>query len=349
VLGAGDDNMSGSFLSVKSREFDHGRRTWLRLAGYGAAAWLGAPFPRSWGGQEPDAKLPPLEQAKIERERALDRVRSTTSRQVVTVTSERYQAVGDAAESFLKIALGDCELIADDYLAYYQSKGFDVKTPQQKMTLVVFREKGPYREFARKFAKTIPAIAAGFYSRVDNWLVLYDFRNVPADERVAVTKNARTLAHEATHQLTCNSGLLSQRGDVPLAITEGLACYGETRRLRGHTEPGQKNGLRLDNLAYIQRRVKWIKASELLTDDALAFGNTVDERLFGYAESWLLVYHLMKLPRRLVQLQAYLKAIYPRVAANHRLEDAERHFGDLDRLDQELHRTALRLQKDPGP
>jgi hypothetical protein len=43
-----------------------------------------------------------------------------------------------------------------------------------------------------------------------------------------------------------------------------------------------------------------------------------------------------------------LKAIYPRANANRRLEDAERHFGDLERLDEELHRTAIRVQKDPG-
>ena len=58
--------------------------------------------------------------------------------------------------------------------------------------------------------------------------------------------------------------------------------------------------------------VKWIKAADLLTDDAATFGTTVDQRLFAYAQSWLLVHHLMKSPRRLTQFQAYLKAIYPR-------------------------------------
>ena len=38
---------------------------------------------------------------------------------------------------------------------------------------------------------------------------------------LAVTKNARTLAHEATHQLTFNTGLFNRAGDVPLATRRG--------------------------------------------------------------------------------------------------------------------------------
>jgi len=342
--------MSGSFPRNHSGELKQDRRAWLALAGLGiATAWLGTAGASQKLDQEQESKLTPSEQAKLELERALERVRSITSRPAITVTSERYQAIGDAVEPFLKIALADCELIAQDFLDYYQAKGFDVKSPDRRMTLIVFREESSYREFARKFAQGVPTFVSGFYSRTENWLALYDFRNDPTVERLAVTKNARTLAHEATHQLTSNTGLLSRRGDVPRAIAEGLASYGETRRLRGRTEPGQKNALLLDDLAYIQRRVKWVKAADLLTNDAAAFGTTLDQRLFAYAESWLLVYHLMKTPPRLVQFQAYLKAIYPRINANHRLEDAERHFGDLDRLDQELHRTAMRLQKDRGP
>ena len=88
--------------------------------------------------------------------------------------------------------------------------------------------------------------------------MLYDIRNVPADELGGALKNVRTLAHEATHQLTFNTGLLNPRGDVPVSIIEGLACYGETRRLRGRNEPGLLNSPRLDDLAHVQRRAKWI-------------------------------------------------------------------------------------------
>ena len=96
---------------------------------------------------------------------------------------------------------------------------------------------------------------------------------------------------------------------------------------------------------HIQRRENWISATDLLTDDAAAFGHTLDRTLLAYAEGWLLVYYLMKNPVRLPQFQAYLKAISRRTDKNHRFDDAEKHFGDLERLDQDLRREAIRLQR----
>jgi hypothetical protein len=290
-------------------------------------------------------KLSPEQEAEQELERALTRARTATRRPLLTVRSEQYQAVGDAAESFMKITLNDCENIAEDFLAYYQGQGFDVKRPGRRLTLVVFLDERPYLEFARRFAPGVTVFAWGFYSRIENWLVLFDFRNVPINERGAGYKNVRTLAHEGTHQLTFNTGLLNRRGDAPRAIVEGLASYGETRPLHGHGEPGQVNGSLLDDLAHIQRRVKWISATDLLTDDAATYGTTLDQTLLAYAQGWLLVYYLMKSPTRLPQFQAYLKTIWGRTDKNHRYDDAEKHFGDLDRLDQELRREAIRLQR----
>jgi hypothetical protein len=95
----------------------------------------------------------------------------------------------------------------------------------------------------------------------------------------------------------------------------------------------------------MQRRVKWISVAELLTDDKSAFGPTQDRVLLAYAESWLLVYHMMTTPSRLPQFRNYLKSIYKRADATHRYEDAESSFGSLDRLDRELRQEAIRLQQ----
>jgi len=325
------------------------RRAWLRRAVTGAACFGGigaAPRPRDLA-QQPI--LTPAEEAAKELERTVARVSAATSRPLHTVTSEQYQAVGDAAEPFLKITLSDCDQIARDYLEYYQANGFEVRRPDRRLTLVVFVDERPYLEFARKFARGVPRNASGFYSRSENWLVLFDFRNHPQNERGAGLKNARTLAHEATHQLTFNTGLVNRRGDVPLAVLEGLATYSESRRLHGPDQPGAINGPLLDDLAHIRRRANWIKATELLTDDRTSFGITLDQTLLAYAQSWLLVYYLMKSPSRLPRFQAYLKTIYARMNKDHRLDDAERNFGDLDRLDEELRRESIRLQQAPRP
>jgi hypothetical protein len=325
------------------------RRRWLaRVAALGSGlAFADAPGRHGMAAQ--DQFLSPAEEAEREFERAKARVQAATSRPLITLRAEQYQALGDAAESFIKITLNDCENIARDYLTYYQGQGFDVKRPGRRLTVVIFLDERPYLEFARRFVPGITVYAWGFYSRLENWLVLFDFRNVPLNERKAGFKNVKTLAHEGTHQLTFNTGLLNRRGDAPRAVIEGLASYGETRPLHGRGQPGRINGSRLDDLAHIRRRVKWISATELLTDDAGTFGTTLDQTLLAYAQGWLLVYYLMNSRTRLPQFQAYLKTISTRTDNTHRYGDAEKHFGDLDRLDGELQREAIRLQQLPRP
>jgi hypothetical protein len=290
-----------------------------------------------------ESSLTPAEDAQRELERAEARVRASKRSPLITMRSDQFQAVGDASETFIKLTLDDCELIADDYFAYYQKQGFDVKRPGRPLTLVVFRDERPYLEFARRFGSGANPHVQGFYSKAENWLALFDFRNVPVSDRTGY-KNAQVLAHEATHQLTFNSGLLARKGDVPRAIVEGIGCYSEKRPLHGHSEPGMLNRMRLENLAHVQRRTNWVRTGDLLTDDAASFGNTLDQILLAYAQGWLLIYYLMKTPARLPQFQAYLKTIASRTTKDHRYDDAERSFGDLDRLDQELRREAIRLQ-----
>ncbi len=128
--------------------------------------------------------------------------------------------------------------------------------------------------------------------------------------------------------------------------SRALRCTVKHARFTATAIQGQINGTRLEDLAHVQRRKKWISATDLLTDDAAAFGTTLDHTLLAYAEGWLLVYYLMKTPVRLPQFQAYLKTISRRTDKNHRYDDAEKHFGDLDRLDQDLRREAIRLQRE---
>jgi Protein of unknown function (DUF1570) len=322
------------------------RRSWL-----GRVVAAGAAFRCVDEGFRPAVaaerlKLSPAEEAEKELERAQARVKAVTRRPLLKLYTEQYQAVGDATEAFMKLTLNDCEDLAREYLTYYQGHGFDVKRPARRLTLVVFLDERPYLEFARRFAQGISIYTWGFYSKTENWLVLFDFRNVPQIEKGAGHKNVTTLVHEGTHELTFNTGLLNRQGDAPRAVVEGLALYGEIGALHGRAVPGQINGRRLDDLAYIQRREKWISAADLLTDDAAAFGTTLDQTLLAYAEGWLLVYYLMKTPVRLPQFQAYLKTISRRTEETHRYDDAEKHFGDLDRLDQDLRREAIRLQRE---
>ena len=90
-------------------------------------------------------------------------------------------------------------------------------SPPGALSLVIFLDERPYTEFLRRYTRGVPLSSWGFYSRGDNWLVLFDFRNVPVSERGAGLKNMRTLAHETTHLLAFNTGLLNRNGDTPRA------------------------------------------------------------------------------------------------------------------------------------
>jgi hypothetical protein len=156
------------------------------------------------------------------------------------------------------------------------------------------------------------------------------------------------LAHEATHQLTFNTGLLDRRGDVPACISEGLAMYGEIRKVTGRTAPGQVNLMRLQDLARTQRRrIAWIPIDRLLVDDRHVTGGAGEyEKLLAYAESWLLIHYLMMHePSGPPAFRKYLEVLRGRETPDSRLDDAGTHLGDLDRLNRELRQYAVRLQK----
>lgn len=333
--------MSGSLIEdqIDPDQFD--RRSWLRRTLVGAAALecLGFGPPDTIASQDPKPALPPAEEADKELKQAEARARKVTSRPIRFVRSAHFQAVGDATESFMNLTLADCELIALDYLDHYRAKGFEVKLPDRRLTLVIFFDERPYMKMTPGVSTDIP----GIYMRAENCLALFDFRNVPMHQYPAAKSNISTLSHECTHQLTFNTGLLNRQSDVPRAIIEGFGTYAETRPLRGRSQPGKINVMRLDALAHVQRRTKWVEVKELLTDERAAFGTSVDQAILSYAESWLLVYHLMTSPTRLPQFRAYLKAIQARRDQNHRFDDAETHFGNLDRFDQELRQESIEL------
>ncbi len=220
------------------------RRDWLRLAGSAAVGYRGlvSGATSAVAGDEPKPET--VETAEEEIRRAVAIVQKATDQEVRTVQSAHYQAIGDASETFIKLTLSDCEQVALDYLKHYRDRGFDVKLPDRRLILIVFEDERPFL----KYAGRVPRGLAGFYSQRTNWLALFDFRNAPMFTVAAGQDNRETVTHEATHQLNFNSGVLERSGDAPHSISEGLAMYGERRKLHGPSEPGQINQRRLIEL-----------------------------------------------------------------------------------------------------
>ena len=91
---------------------------------------------------------------------------------------------------------------------------------------------------------------------------------------------------------------------------------------------------------------RWIPISQLLTDDTL-FRKKETAQL-AYAESWLLIYYVLKrgLPM-LPKFRAYLAKIPVRGNAPKRVTIAEAALGSLEQLDHEVHESAKKLVRKP--
>jgi hypothetical protein len=334
--------MQGPWRSDAGGKVD--RRTWM--AGV-VAAWMSGPC----RAEAPDG-------AEADEDRECEAVEANATRAGLrpfgTNRTRHFLGLGDAPEAFRALTLRDCEAVAADYLDHYRAKGFPVALPERRLTVVILNDDRSFAAYSgNKSLRMVPRSNGpapsihGSFSRTDNRLQVFDHRSLgPQLAGRPGYENLRTLAHELTHQLTFNTGLLDRRGDVPACVVEGLAMYGEVRKLTGRTAPGQINRMRIDNLAAMQRRrIPWIPIPQLLVDDHHVGNAATHEGLLAYAESWLLVDYLMKERSELPGFRAYLERIRGRRDGKYRLDDARVHLGDLDRLDVDLRRYSVRLLK----
>jgi hypothetical protein len=322
--------------------------SWMPPFGISRRAWLAAVAAGCCAGFAPrdEPPAPDLPDDETAQARVIARAQKAGLEPFRIGRTPSYIGLGDAPDPFRQIVLRTCEDVALDYFDYYQERGFALHRPEKRMVIVTLADR---RSFLAFLGVEVGPNVAGVYSRASNVLVVYDHR-VAIDRTPngrARFANQLSMAHEATHQLTFNTGLLTRLGDVPSCIFEGLATFGEVRRTTGRTAPGLINQERLRNLAYGQRRGhSWIPVSQLLTDDTQLNDRTGDDLgNFGYAESWLLVHFLLKEPGRLPAFRNYLKGIADRTDTAHRLDDARTHLGDLDELDQGLRKYSIRLMK----
>jgi hypothetical protein len=125
------------------------------------------------------------------------------------------------------------------------------------------------------------------------------------------------------------------------------ADYLDFYRTQGFKELGQPHEPNLYALVRARRfGPPWYPFAQLLADDR-TFVLSSDSRLqqLAYAQAWLLIDYLMKHHARREAFRAYLEAIRPRTGPEHRLDDAKKHLGDLDRLNQDLVSYFVRLNR----
>jgi len=326
------------------------RRGWLWLMLGGVIGTGGGTAPaRSAQSPAKDKGAPAPTTPEAELAAVRDKLDQAKIGPLSTVHSAHYVAIGDAPRAFITTILADCEQLDADYQRYFGSLGFHLHQPDHPLIVIMFRDDRSFGRFFRlpslleAAEKGRPLQQTGVYDKTSNVLHVFDWRNVPVEPR-ASHRNMETLAHEGTHQLSFNTGLLNRAGDTPLCIVEGLGTHGEARKTTGPSDYGRLNLKRMDDLARNQRRVPWIPVRELIGDDSVLRAGNAIRIMLAYAQSWLLVHYLIKEPAALPRFRHYLQAIAPRMKFDRRIEDAQAHLGDLDRLDQELRRYAIRLQ-----
>jgi hypothetical protein len=326
------------------------RRGWLQVVLGGFAGIAGSSCGIAWA-QDPKPGAPGRDDARpapvrADLESLRHRLEAAGIGPLETVGSAHYEAIGDAPEAFIKLVLEDCEQLAADYLRHFRAREFEVRLPDHRMLVVMLRDNRSFARFLQLPAGESgggPVLQpTGVYDRKSNVLQVFDWRRSPMTPRSG-HRNIESLAHEGTHQLTFNTGLLNREGDVPLCIVEGLGTYGEARQPIGPGGLGRQNLRRLEDIAKLQRQIPWIPVKDLIADDAILRTGKAVRVLLGYAQSWLLVHYFLKTPAALPKFRDYLKAIAKRTDRNHRLDDAHGHLGDLDALDRELRRYSIRL------
>jgi len=314
------------------------RRLWLRRASrWTALAVLGTvgSSKTSAAGEPPGDDPARLEAARARAiQVGMDATRFRDNRSV------HFQATGTAPHALIGAALTASERLLRDLRGHLKVRGIELVDSPQRMTLVALADRG---EFARFLGEDLGAEVGGVYDLDANWLLMFDnrgddSRGVAPAERV----NTLVLMHETIHLITFNLGPLNREGDVPLCVAEGLAMYGETRSTARGAAIGKVNTPRLQGLLLARRAgIDWFSLPNLLTHDDLL--NQPDTQQAAYAQSWLLVYHLLNERRWRPKFAAYLATIHPRRDPSHRLDDAQATLGDLAALDRELRALATRL------
>lgn len=251
--------------------------------------------------------------------------------------SDAFLAAGDAPDGFRKTALDLCEGLARSYLSHFQSRNFAVELPPGRLTIVTLAGPDSYAAF---LGEAPGPVVGGHYDLGTNWLVMFDFRPDAGSLAVEAERvNTLVLVHECLHLLCFNTGLLDRAADVPKAISEGLAVYGETWRSRRRSPLGAMNPARGQAFALARRdRLDWISLPRLLSEDDLFLDP--ERQQLAYAESWALVHTLMSQPSLQRRFRAYLDANRARRGDGDRFTEAVEHLVDLDRLEREMRRLA---------
>jgi hypothetical protein len=267
--------------------------------------------------------------------------------------TDRYLAIGHAPRDFRRRALDLCEGLARDFFSHFRSRGFSPAELKSRLVVVALADRPAFEQF---LGPPVHDLVRGIYNLDTNYLVIFDQRTLDQSP-LAMRVNSIALYHEATHQLTYNTGLLNRFGDVPDLVSEGLGVYGEVRRPDGRTKIGTPN---LDRLELLRQRAnQWVPFAELLDNEV--FDDPAVQQV-AYAQAWVFTHAHLTIRERRKPYRDFLDRIRPRPLSEPRnqpfkdserlradrlqlrQDDARATLGDLESVDQLMRQHASRIR-----
>ncbi len=280
--------------------------------------------------------------------------------------STHYVVCYNTTRPYAKWCSSLLERLQRAFVGFWKRRGCDVHVPEHPLVVIVFGDRGSYAHYAQKELGAAAGSVIGFYSIESNRIAMYDLtgeqslrkrggqRGSLHDISALLSQPAAlplvaTIVHEATHQISFNSGLQVRFADNPVWLSEGLAMYFETPDLgssSGWRGIGNVNYPRLDLYRQNVALGKATRFRSLIVDAKRL--KTPRTAVDAYAESWAWTYFLIRW--RPKQYAAYLKSqsekpLLVQDDPATRLDNFLQHFGeDAQALEAEFFKRMSRVK-----
>jgi hypothetical protein len=245
-------------------------------------------------------------------------------------------------------------------------RDFELTKPEFPLVAVIFADKQAYLKFTRADLGDAGESIVGYFNLATNRMTMYDLTGAASASRPSVhistgaqinqilarpeaLQTVSTIVHEATHQIAFNCGLHTRLSDCPVWFSEGIAVFFETPDLNG--AKGGWNGIGAVNRVHLEQFQKYLSRRPA---DSLSTLITTDKRLHdlkqtsdAYAEAWALTNFLIKQhPKEYIAYLRMLSKKKPLLSDSPqtRLDEFQRAFGDIKKLDTEFLRYMGRVR-----
>lgn len=191
------------------------------------------------------------------------------------------------------------------FIHYFNVRGLGPAEPEFPLVAVVFHSREEFVKHARASGGHVGRGILGFYSPRTNRVIIYDrSHGEPTDDNWY--RNAKTIIHEATHQLAFNTRIHSRMAEPPRWVAEGLAMMFEAPGVwRPHYHPDRKDRINQARLrAFRQYALRRPEAS-LARFVSQSTGEFARSPGFSYAQAWAFSFFLSE--REPAKYMEYLK------------------------------------------